>query len=412
MPSPVISPNTYAGRLLQPYAARIILGTRTFTNNPKLARVLPGINGIAKIRKVDQTVNFQDNTVDFNPDGETQLGEKAIIPVRMSVQSSFDRDKLYTSWEADLIAAGINKVNMPTELETAVVSLTANRIAAGVENLAWNGKSSRTSVATYGFTEAFPGWLAQAAANAPAAQRSAVGATGRLAFTGINSSGAVVTVASTANLRTGDTVTVNSANGNQVYLGNSIVGQSFKVRIINATTFALQDPVTNAAINFTGTTAATSGFVNFINVVSVQEALAIAWANTPNNIRLNETEDPIIYVSNDVMIAYKNSISIAASLQSGYTNTRTEIWANKLTDTYNGVRMEVIPGQAAGSILVSQPSNLLFGLSVFSDMDTVLVVDRRGAELRNDIGMRVDFSGIAELLWPEDVSIVSTVIVP
>lgn len=404
MASPNFITNTYAGTLLEPYLSKTILASRTF-GNPALCTVAPNIQGTKVLRKVNAPVTFANNSADFTPVGEVDLAEKILTPVRMSVQIAMDRDRFYQSWESELMQAGINKSGPPEQLRAAVTKIIGERIGAGVEHLAWNGKTAN-EWSSYTFSGSFPGWVASAL-SATESRKATTGTRGTIAATGITNAG-VVTVGSTANLKTGDFVSIKVANGNQQYSGATIVGQTFGIVVLSGTTLQLLDVVTLTNATLTGSTAATSATLGYINEYSVQEALSIVWRSTPNQVRIpRSTEDrAFIYVSPDVMIAYKNSIAQARSLTAGYIDTRTDVWADEHNDTWNGNRVTVVPNMLPGTIMVAQPSNLYFGLSAMSDMDTIDVVDFRTI-LGNTIGFRTDFSGCAEIAWPELVSVVS-----
>lgn len=394
--------NTYSGSLFLPYFVPLVLNSRTIKDN--LVNVIPNITGKEVIRKVDQTVVFQDNTLDFTANGGQVLSETVLSPLRMSFQDLYDRDYVYRSWEASLVKPGVNKISLPTELESAIVNLAAKKISSNIELLLWSGKASNTTVFTFSGT--LDGFFSLAKAGAPALQKGTVGSKGQLALTGIANSTGIVTVASTANLQSGDYVTIGSTtNGSQIFpasTGATIVGQTFPIKVLSSTTFQLINPTTGAAAVLSGT-AATSGSVGFINTYSVQDALVNLIQTLPNRVRYSDKK-ATIYVSSNVMTAYKNSVAQSKSLTAGYIDYRQPEYVTDFTDTFQSFKVEAVPSITGNQIMAAVADNLCVGTSLVSDYDQMTIVDTRATMAGNGIRFRADWSLDAQIAFLDEVS--------
>jgi hypothetical protein len=394
--------NTYAGNLFLPYFVPMVLNSRTIKDS--LVNVIPNITGKEVIRKVDQSVVFQDNTLDFNASGGQVLSETILEPIRMSFQDLYDRDYVYRSWEASLVNPGVNKVSLPTELESAIFGLASERISSNIELLLWSGKGASSSVFT--FTGTLNGFFGLAKAGAPVSQVNTVGSRGQLAFTGIANATGIVTVASTANIQSGDYVTIGSTtNGTQIFpatTGATIVGQTFPIKVLSATTFQLINPTTGAAAVLSGT-AATSGLVGFINTYSVQDALVSLIQTLPNRVRY-ASKKATIYVSSNVMTAYKNSIAQSQSLTAGYLNFRQPEYVSNFTDKFQDFTVEAVPSILGNQMLAGISDNICVGTSLISDYDSMTIVDTRATMAGNGIRFRADWSLDAKIAFLDEVS--------
>jgi hypothetical protein len=114
---------------------------------------------------------------------------------------------LQDSWEADRLNAGANSGNVPSDLALFLISRMQEKIANGIEKLIWLGKMG----SEFGFTGTYPGLISLMDTDSSVSKIN--GNIGQLTISGISiAANAVVTVASTANLKTGNKVTVIGAN--------------------------------------------------------------------------------------------------------------------------------------------------------------------------------------------------------
>lgn len=403
----VFTNNTYAGSAFAEYFTKLVLSGRTFSGpQGPIVNLMPNITGIEVIRKLDQGVVFQGNTKAFSASGDQTFTETVVQPIRMSVQFDFDRNDIYRTWSAMEVNPGVNKVALPENLRAAIFKLAAEQTSSLSEQLVWSGKGSNATAFT--FSGDLDGWFALAKAGAPAIQKKTVGARGQLALTGITNAG-VVTVASTANLATGDYVTIGSTtNGNQLFpatTGATIKGQTFQIAIIDATTFQLVNADTGANIVFSGSTAATSGAVGFINSYSVQEALVGLIQSLPNRVRYTSLDNkPRIYVAPNVMTAYKNSIAQAQSLVAGFLNYRTPEYIDQFVDTFQGFQLEAVPNTTGNVMLASSVRNLICGTSTLTDLDSMIMIDMMNQDASNAFRFRSDFSLDAKIAFLNEVA--------
>jgi hypothetical protein len=403
----VFTNNTYAGSAFADYFTKLVLSGRTFSGpDGPIVNLMPNITGIEVIRKIDQGVVFQGNTKAFSPSGDQDFSETVVQPIRMSVQFDFDRNDIYRTWSAMEVGPGVNKVDMPQNMRAAIFKLASEQTSSLSEQLVWSGKSSNATAFTFSGT--LDGWFALAKAGAPAIQKKTVGSRGQLALTAITNAG-VVTVSATTNLRTGDYVTIGSTtDGNQLFpatTGATIKGQTFQIAVIDGTTIQLVNPTTGANAAFSGATVATTGAIGFINSYSVQEALVGLIQVLPNRVQYTSDENkPRIYVSPNVMTAYKDSIAQAQSLVAGFLNYRTPEYIDQFTDTFRGFKLEAVPNTVGNQMLASSVRNLVCGTSTLTDLDNMIMIDMRTMDASNAFRFRSDFSLDAKIAFLNEVS--------
>lgn len=117
----------------------------------------------------------------------------------------------------------------------------------------------------------------------------------------------VATVASTDDLETGMVITITANTGASLVGGNTIVGQSFTITVINGTTFSLGAAVTGAASTGFTYTYATKGLTQWIGKKDKNSAGVEIEVGENVNIR-TQTVTPIVYYETAEELAYLDAL--------------------------------------------------------------------------------------------------------
>ncbi len=385
-----ISPNTYAGKLYAGVALPALLAPLGLIDK-KLVTPVPGIKKRTVMRTMTDTVEFQDPSCTFNAQAGTMtLGEKYLDPVKYEVMKEVCWADFLSTWESELMKKGsLNDYQSINPTEADFLDFMAQKIAIGNEQLYLLGKTAANlaGIALFTFTASYPGLLERlrddSTVNKIITGNAGVSNVTTLALTGITiANPAVVTVASTSLLKTGQRVTIRAANGAPYVGGKTIVGQSFIITVLSSTTFSL-------GVTTTGGAASTTGFVDFVNATNVIEVLTAAYQNTVEAIR--DQPDTHMWVSRDIAQAYKLNQAGVATGQGAY------YVGDKKLDFIGNMLVEV-PYLPAGTIIVAQQSNIHLGFDDSGDETNLKIVDLTNATLdeviRYKLSMKTDINHI------------------
>lgn len=111
----------------------------------------------------------------------------------------------------------------------------------------------------------------------------------------------VATVTSTASLETGNKVTITANTGATLVGGLTIVGQTFTITVINATTFSIGAETTGTASTAFTMTVATKGLVKFIGRIDKNSAGSDIEPGENINLR-NQFVNMSVYYSTAVQL--------------------------------------------------------------------------------------------------------------
>lgn len=117
----------------------------------------------------------------------------------------------------------------------------------------------------------------------------------------------VATVASTADLETGMVITITANTGATLVGGNTIVGQSFTITVINGTTFSIGAQTTGTASTGFSFTYATKGLTQWIGKKDKNSAGVEIEVGENVNIR-NHTVTPIVFYETDAELYYLDNL--------------------------------------------------------------------------------------------------------
>lgn len=372
--SPVVftfTNNTYAGEELAGYMAKSLLGGNGSVERGLLT-VLDNVKKRKILRDVDDDIEFQTPSARFvgqtSPD--RNITENHIDPVGYEVMKEVSMKELITSWESQALKPGsLNDYEGNVELNNFLMERQLAKINIMNERLYWLGKANAGyKNSTVSFAAAYPGLLPRMESSSDTFKLKAN--IGELALTGITTATpGVVTVASTATLQTGDQVTLVGTNGNQQYGGVTIEGKTFTITVLSGTTFSL-------GVQITGSTAATSGKVQFINTSNCLAVLTSIYSQILDELR--DVDDRKLMVGLNVMRAY-------AFAQAAVANGAGSYFIGKKEMDFLGEILTPMNHWQGNTIVYARSSNLFLGVDLLSDESNVEAVNMRDKTLDQTI---------------------------
>jgi hypothetical protein len=359
----VYSPNTYAGEAYADKVFPALLRPKGLIDRG-LITPRPGIKKRQVLRTIDDNIEFQNPSCSFNAQtGDIDVAERYLDPVKYEVMKEICFDDLRTSWDAMKLKAGsLNDYVPPADEESALIEHWNMKIGIMNEQLYIFGKNGVTSGAVT-FSADYPG-LIERLRDDSTVNKYETGDIGvadptKMSLSGITSANpGVVTVSSTADLRTGDKITLVNTDGNQQVGGVSIEGKEFTITVLSSTTFSL-------GVTVTGVTAATQGDVVFVNVSNVLEFVTFVYQNIPEAVRT--------YM--DLKILAPLHITRALHIAGGNgINTMNGNFLFKINDQEQ-LTIEGMPYWPANTVAVYAVSNLFLGFDAESDEVELKIVD-------------------------------------
>lgn len=359
--------NTYAGEELAGYMAKSLLGGNGSVERGLLT-VLDNVKKRKILRDVDDDIEFQNPSAKFvsqtSPD--RNISENYIDPVGYEVMKEVSHKELINTWESQSIKPGsLNDYEGNVDLNNFLMERQLAKIQIMNERLFWLGKANagyKNSAVT--FSAAYPGLLPRMEASSDVFKLKCN--IGELTLSGITTATpGVVTVASTATLQTGDQVTLVGANGNQQFNGSTINGQTFTITVLSATTFSL-------GVQITGSTAATTGKVQFINQSNCLAVLSSIYSQILDELR--DADDRKLMVGLNVMRAYSFAQAAVANGAGSYFIGKKEM-------DFLGEMLTPMNHWQGNTIVYARTSNLFLGVDLLSDMSNVESVNMRETTL-------------------------------
>jgi hypothetical protein len=358
------SNNTYAGSELAGFMASTLLEADSVQRG--LWTVIQDVKARKVILDVDDDVVLQNPSGVFNDQGTTATQTESYLdPVVYEFMKQEQWDKLIQSWEVAQVKSGsLADYEGVVDLRDFLVERYIEKLAIANERLYYLGKTN-TLEAT--FTAAYAGLLPTVAANGSTYKITLASVGASMAASAIAANG-VVTVASTANLLTGDVVTINGVTGAIVdNLYGAISGQSYFIQVIDATTFKLvrnyNEINKRRAAAFTGTS--TGATVSFINASNVLNVLAAVYAQ----LDYADRSQPDFNLQIPKHVGYAYAIAQANKA----TNVLNAFVLPKQMD-YLGIPLQIMNHWQANTIMGARSSNLFLGVDLLSDDQTLKMV--------------------------------------
>jgi hypothetical protein len=382
MAEPVFDQNTYAGELYGEIIFPALVPAMGLVDKG-LVTLKTGVKKRAIMRVGEVEVEFQNPACNFTAqDGGLTLGERYLDPVEYAVMIEMCYKDLKEGWDALKLKKGtINDYHPPETLEKAFIEIVQQKIAIMNEQMYIRGKDGVTA-GEISFTAPYPGILERLRADTDVNKivTSDVAGTS-FALTGVTTAAnGVVTVASTANLRSGDRVTLFGLNGNQQVGGTSINGQSFTITVTSATQFRLNKAVT-------GATPATSGTVYFYNQSNVLALLSYVYSIIPEQVLDNPSLK--IWVPRSVANAY-------SFIQATNANAGGSFYTGKKEMDFLGNLLTVVPYLPDGNIIIAPSTHIQLAIDDTGDetnIQTIWMGDKTADwKYRYRAGMKSDIN--------------------
>ena len=386
------NPSTYAGEALQEVIAQQVLrgntiseGLVTVHDDIRFKQVIPTLSG---------GVTIQDGSESFDHAGTTAMSEKYLEPESFKVNEKYNYRNLSATWAASRQPSGERgKYVPPTDIESAIIELKGRQVGKFIDASIWGGSafaSGLSDITKTGSNEV-TGLLAKAEANADTVKLAPTAGSGSLVVTGISKAAvAVVTVASTTNLQSGDKVTFNGVETDGAGTDfETLNGNSFAITVLSGTTFSI--PVNTSA--FDNTYDASSGTISFINVSNAISILTEIYNAMPFDAEF----DPAfrLFGNRRLLKAYSVAQATKADGAGSFFIGEKEL-------DFLGTRIAIVPYMPDNMFLGAKTSDLHFGTALESDFTNFNIVDLR--ETTNELmySYRLDFGFDVEITNNKD----------
>ena len=387
MATPTISPNTYAGKDLSGIIAQSVLRGKTIENG--LISVHTDIDSRAVVKTMANTINVQDSVAAFNSAGSLTLGEKYLDPKKFMEAVEYDYQTLNATWYASQQPRGrAGDFVPPATIEEALIEQQALIRSKFIDASIWRGSVAAgqlskitVSASSNVVTGLIP--LMEAGSDVSKLDSAKVAVT---AFT--KASPAVLTVASTSNLQTGDVVTFSSMVGSSGTDWSDLDGASYAITVLSSTTFSIA--LDTSA--YTGTF--TSGNINYINA---SNALAVL-TSVYNGLSESVEDDPDFYIFGNKGLGKAYSLAQAAA-----ANGAGSYYIGAKELDFLGNRLAILPFVSPNTIVAANVSNLHFGTALDAEWNNVAILPQYEATGDRTVRYRCDYAFDVNYTNGEDI---------
>lgn len=405
MPDVNLTANTYAGKRYAEYFTPAMLQEKGIANR-NLVTLIEGFKSKAVMTKADISIELKNKTAAFSSQsGTLDRGEKVMNLVDYGAQIELNYQPVAKSWEAEQLQAGSLNDYQPRDLyDFTVNGLIVPKLGKLNEQLYILGKSGVASYGSATFSASYDGILGKFEAGSDVNKYSTGAvASAQQAITAIASGAAgsaTVTVTDGTKFQAGDSLTIVGADGDQQIGGTTINGQTVTVAGIASNVLTITQAVT-------GATAATEGFVQFINQSNVLEVLTYIYGLIPETERLKDTTR--IFVSSQVEKFYRQANANVANGSGLYL--RSDYFGQD-NIPFLDMKIESMPYWKPNSVAVWNPSNIFLAVDLLSDEVGANIVwmgdvtNDMVYRFRNDMKSEIDYLYGEEVLWfrPADIS--------
>jgi hypothetical protein len=387
MATPTISPNTYAGKDLEGIIAQSVLRGRTIENG--LISVHTDIDSRAVVKTMANTITVQDSVAAFNSAGSLTLGEKYLDPKKFMEAVEYDYQTLNATWYASQQPRGRGGDFVPpATIEEALIEQQALIRSKFIDASIWRGSVAAgelskitVSASSNVVTGLIPLMEAGSDVNKLDSTKVAISAITKDAP-------AVVTVASTANLQTGDVVTFSSMVGSTGNDWSDTSGVSLPITVLSSTTFSI--PVDTSG--FDGTF--TSGNINYINASNALAVLTSVYNGLSESVE--DDADFYIFGNKGLGKAYSLAQAAAANGAGSYY-----IGAKELD--FLGNRLAILPFVSPNTIVAANVSNLHFGTALDAEWNNVAILPQYESTGDRTVRYRCDYAFDVNYTNGEDI---------
>jgi len=387
MATPTLVTSTYAGKDLEGVIAQSILRGKTIEQG--LISVHTDIDSKAVVKTMANTLTVQDSVAAFNDAGSLTLDEKYLEPKKFMDAVEYDYSNLNATWYASQQPRGrAGDFVPPATLEEAMIEQMAGIRSKFIDASIWRGSVAAgdlSKITVSASTNVVSGLIPLMEAGSDVNKLDS----DKLAMSAITkASPAVITVASTANLQTGDVVTLSSMVGSSGTDWSGQSGKSYAITVINATTFSIA--LDTSA--FTGTF--TSGNLSFINSSNALSVLTSVY----NGLSESVEDDPDFYIFGNKGLgkAYSLAQASAANGAGSYY-----IGAKELD--FLGQRLAILPFVNPNTIVAANVSNLHFGTALDAEWNNLAILPQFEATGDRTVRYRCDYAFDVNYTNGEDI---------
>jgi hypothetical protein len=387
MATPTISPNTYAGKDLEGIIAQSVLRGRTIENG--LISVHTDIDSRAVVKTMANTITVQDSVAAFNSAGSLTLGEKYLDPKKFMEAVEYDYQTLNATWYASQQPRGRGGDFVPpATIEEALIEQQALIRSKFIDASIWRGSVAAgdlSKITVSASSNVVTGLIPLMEAGSDVNKLDST----KVAITGITKAApAVVTVADTSNLQTGDVVTFSSMVGSSGTDWSDTSGVSLPITVLSGTTFSI--PVDTSA--FTGTF--TSGNINYINASNALAVLTSVYNGLSESVE--DDADFYIFGNKGLGKAYSLAQAAAANGAGSYY-----IGAKELD--FLGNRLAILPFVSPNTIVAANVSNLHFGTALDAEWNNVAILPQYESTGDRTVRYRCDYAFDVNYTNGEDI---------
>jgi hypothetical protein len=387
MATPTISPNTYAGKDLEGIIAQSVLRGRTIENG--LISVHTDIDSRAVVKTMANTITVQDSVAAFNSAGSLTLGEKYLDPKKFMEAVEFDYQSLNGTWYASQQPRGRGGDFVPpATIEEALIEQQALIRSKFIDASIWRGSVAAgelSKITVSASSNVVSGLIPLMEAGSDVNKLDST----KVAITAITkASPAVLTVASTANLQTGDVVTFSSMVGSSGTDWSGTNGVSLPITVLSATTFSIAVDTSAYAGTFT------SGNINYINSSNALSVLTSVY----NALSESVEDDPDFYIFGNKGLGKAYSLAQAAA-----ANGAGSYYIGAKELDFLGNRLAILPFVSANTIVAANVSNLHFGTALDAEWNNVSILPQYEVTGDRTVRYRCDYAFDVNYTNGEDI---------
>ena len=386
MATPTLVTSTYAGKDLEGVIAQSILRGKTIEQG--LISVHTDIDSKAVVKTMANTLTVQDSVAAFNDAGSLSLDEKYLEPKKFMDAVEYDYSNLNATWYASQQPRGrAGDFVPPATLEEAMIEQMAGIRSKFIDASIWRGSVAAgdlSKITVSASSNVVQGLIPLMEAGSDVSKLTSdkiAIASGDIS----NASPAIVTVASTSDLQTGDEITLHDMTGSASWI--AVSGQSAVITVLSPTTFSV--PVDTTL--YGGFTGGSLSFINSSNALSVLTSVYNGLSES-----VEDDADFYIFGNKGLGKAYSLAQASAANGAGSYY-----IGAKELD--FLGQRLAILPFVNPNTIVAANVSNLHFGTALDAEWNNLAILPQFEATGDRTVRYRCDYAFDVNYTNGEDI---------